>query len=111
MAAYTPTQLCPVTELTTTAAVLYTVPAATTTIIKQVLVSNVSGIDARATVHLVPSGGSPVAENKAFGEILVPANTTQLVDGSIVIPTGATVQALANVSDAINIHVSGVEIA
>jgi hypothetical protein len=111
MAAYTPTQLCPTTELTTSAVILYTVPAATSTIIKQVLISNVSGIDARATIHLVPSGGTPVPENKAFGEILVPANTTQLVDGSIVIPTGATVQGLANISDAINVHISGVEVA
>lgn len=111
MPAYTPKQLAPVTELTTTAASLYTVPASTTTIVKQILVANVGGIDARATIHIVPSGGTESDSTKAFGEILVPANTTQLVDGSIVVPTGAIIKALANVDNAINLHISGVEIA
>lgn len=111
MPAYTPKQLAAVTRLTTTAATLYTVPASTTTLVKQILIANTSGIDARATIHIVPSGGTALATNKAFGEILVPANTTQLVDGSIVVPTGATLQCLANIADAISLHISGVEIA
>lgn len=111
MPAYTPKELTPVTALTTTAATVYTVPASTTTLIKQILVSNVGGIDARATIHIVPNGGSVSNANKAFGEILVNANTTQVVDGSIVVPAGATIRALANVNSAINLHISGVEIA
>jgi hypothetical protein len=110
MPAYLPKELTPVTELTTSAATLYTAPASTTALVKQIVIANVSGLDARATLHIVPSGGSVAAENKIFGEVLIPANTTQLIDGSMIVPTGATIRGLANIADAINVHVSGVEI-
>ena len=109
MATYTPKQLCASSQLGTTVSTYYTVPASTTAIIKQILLSNVTSTDATATIHFVPSAGSASASNKTFGEIVVTANTTQVIDLSSVLPTGATIQALAGTSTAINIHISGVE--
>lgn len=107
--ALTPKQLCAVTQLGTTISTVYTVPSATTTIVKQILVANVTSTAATATIHFVPSAGSASASNKVFGEITISANSTQVIDLSTVLPTGATVQALAGSATSINIHISGVE--
>lgn len=109
MATYTPKQLTAVTQLGTTISTVYTVPSSTTTIIKQILLANVTSSAATATIHFVPSAASASASNKIFGEITISANSTQLIDMSAVLPTGATIQALAGTATTVNIHVSGVE--
>lgn len=110
MPTYTTKELEPATGLTTTAASLYVAPASTTTLVKTILLANYTAVDARATIHVVPSAGSVAGANKVFGEVLVTANTTTTIDTAIVIPTGASIHALASANSAINIHISGVEI-
>lgn len=109
MAILTPKQLCQVTQLGTTISTIYTVPSATSTIVKQILIANVTSTAATATVHFVPSAGSASSSNKIFGEITISANSTQVIDLSTILPTGATIQALAGAANSINIHASGVE--
>lgn len=110
MPTYTTKQLTAATTLTTSVASLYTVPASTTTTVKTILLANYSATDARAVIHLVPSGGSASAANEVYGEVLVAANTTLQIDTAIVIPTGASIHGQASANSAINVHISGVEI-
>jgi hypothetical protein len=110
MATYTTKQLAAASTLTASAASLYAVPASTTTTVKTILLANYSASDARATIHIVPSGGSAGASNKVYGEVLVSANTTLQIDTAIVLPTGAAIHGLASTTSAINVHISGVEI-
>lgn len=110
MATYTSKELAPVTGLTASAATLYTVPSATTTTVKTILLSNYTSTDRNVTLHLVPSGGSVAAGNKILGEVNVPANTTTTIDTAIMMPTGAFLSGLASATTSINVHISGVEI-
>jgi tryptophan synthase beta subunit len=111
MATYTTKELKEVTGLTTTAESLYAAPASTTTLVKTILLANYTATDRLATIHVVPSAGSVSGANKVLGEVLVAANTTTTIDTAIVIPTGASIHGLASANSAINIHISGVEIA
>ena len=110
MATYTTKQLAAAATLTTSAASLYAVPGSTTTTVKTILLANYSAVDARATLHIVPSAGSASASNKVYGEVLVSANTTLQLDTAIVLPTGASIHGLASATSSINVHISGVEI-
>lgn len=110
MSIYTPKQLCATSQLTTSATTYYTVPASTTAIIKQILLSNATSTDASATVHFVPSAGSASTSNKTFAEVVISANTTQVIDLSSVLPTGSTIRLLSGTASAINVHISGVEV-
>ena len=110
MATYTTKELKASATLTASAASLYTVPASTTTTVKTILLANYSAVDARATIHIVPSAGAASAANKVYGEVLVSANTTLQIDTAIVIPTGASIHGLASATSSINVHISGVEI-
>lgn len=109
MSIYTPKQFCDSRQLTTSASAYYTVPSATTSIVKQILLSNVTASDATATIHFIPDAGSLLPTNKVFGEITISANSTQVIDLSSVLPTGSQISALSGTASAINIHISGVE--
>lgn len=110
MSIYTPTQFCDSRQLSTSASTYYTVPSSTTSIVKQILLANITSSDATATIHFIPDGGSLSSTNKIFGEITISANTTQVVDLSSVISNGVRIQALSGTASAINIHISGVEV-
>jgi hypothetical protein len=93
-----------------TASALYVVPASTTSIIKQILISNTTGADLDATLYFVPNGGSPSSSNKIFPEIIVSANNTLSIEIKSVLPTGSSIHGLASASVSLNIHISGVEV-
>lgn len=109
MSIYTPKQFCESRQLSTSASTYYTVPSLTTSIIKQILLANITSSDATATIHFVLDGDSLLPTNKIFGEITISANTTQVIDLSSVLPVGTQIRALSGTASAINIHISGVE--
>lgn len=111
MATYTTKELKAVTQLTATAATLYTAPASTTTTIKTIVISNVTASAATVTLYVVPSAGTAGATNAIMLGVPIAANTITTIDTAIVIPTGAFVSALASATGTINVHLSGIEIA
>jgi hypothetical protein len=111
MATYTTKQLAAVTQLTTSAATLYTVPTSTTTTVKTVAIANVTAVDANVTFYLVPSAGTAGATNAILSGVNIPANTTTIIDTAWVIPASAFIQAKASTGSALNVHISGIEIA
>lgn len=99
-------------QLTTSAATYYTAPTATTTIIQAVVLTNTTAGAVTATVHLVASGGSASASNTVLSARSLSAGETYIVPGcsGMVLPTGATLQALASANTSISILASGTEV-
>lgn len=87
--------------LTTT---LYTVPAATTAIVKEVLIANT---DSAARTVTIRAGGSGVA-NTLIPTVSVPANTSVVFSLSTVLPTGTVISGGASVGSVVGVTISGV---
>lgn len=90
-------------QATTSAVAIYTVPVGTTTIVKYISLANIVSTD--ITVDLIINGryvlkGYPIVGNGAYRE-----------DCTIVIPAGATIQVLSNTATALDVNISGVEVA
>lgn len=111
MATYTPKRLTNPTVLTTSYVSQYTVPSATTTIVKQLIIANPTGTAATASVSIVPSAGSASTSNNVIGGLTVSANSTLVFDLSQVLATGDSIWALASAGTTLNIVISGVEVA
>lgn len=89
---------------------LYTVPASTSTIIKNIFLCNTTGTDANVTLYFVPSGGTAGNTNKVISSYTVSANDSVVIDLSSVLETGDTVQGVQGTSGAITAYISGVEV-
>jgi hypothetical protein len=84
------------------ATTLYTVPAATTAIVKNVIISNKTATAATITAS--------VSGITILGGVSVDANSTITLDLSTVIQTGEVVAAAGGTAGALSVYVSGVEI-
>jgi len=89
---------------------LYTVPASTNTVIKQILISNTTATDLTASLYFVKDGQSPSLSNLMFPEIIIQANNVVSVEISSVLPIASSIHGKASASASINIHISGVEV-
>lgn len=85
-----------------TSATLYTVPAATTTVVTNIVVTNTSGINGTFNISLA---GIPIATTVTVG-----AFDSTVLDIKQVINAAETITGLASATS-INFHISGVEIA
>lgn len=109
MAVYTPKKMY-VGQPGTSAGTLYTTPASTTAIVKNILMCNTTASDATVTISFVASGGSANASNRIFSTYTISANKTDTLDCSAVLSTGDFISALQGTSSAITLHISGVEV-
>ena len=99
------TRLISPTTLTTSASsALYTVPTGYSAIIKQLVVTNITGTAATFTFYI----GAASAGNALFSGTSVAANDTVIINLSQVLTTGEVLRALASVGSALNLTVSGV---
>jgi hypothetical protein len=99
------TRLISPTTLTTSAAsALYTVPTGYSAIIKQLVVTNITGTAATFTFYI----GAASAGNALFSGTSVAANDTVIINLSQVLTTGEVLRALASTDSALNLTVSGV---
>lgn len=85
--------------LSTTETTLFTVPAAQTAVVTELVLTNGT---ASARVVNVKLNNVLVA-----GNLTVPANTVQIITLHQVLPTGQTIRASASVAD-VTCHISGV---
>ena len=108
--AYTPTVLYPSGTPADTGTTLYTVPAATSAIVKNIVMTNTTGNEAVVHLHVVPSGGSAQTSNKILSNYPVPANGVAVLDCSIVMPTDSFLYAQNVTVNAVVLTISGVEI-
>jgi ATP-dependent protease ClpP protease subunit len=96
--------------LTNSAADLYTVPVATSAVLKEITLVNYTAGAVTATLHLVPSGGSVADGNKIFDAVSLNAHETKTFPLSQGMSTGDKLSGLASAGTAINIFMSGFEI-
>lgn len=97
---------------------LYTVPASTTTHLKQIVLTNRTNAAASITLNLVDSAGSASADNEYLSTFYVPAYSSSdpgrntivlsLID---IMQAGDTIQGLQGTSGAIVARIVGVEVA
>ena len=86
---------------TTGSSTLYTTPAATTTLVNNILVTNTASTSA---THTLTMGGSSIATT-----VSVPANDTAVLDIKQVLNATQTITGLASATSVI-FHISGIEI-
>lgn len=86
---------------TTGSSTLYTTPAATTTLVNNILVANTASTAATYTINM---GGLSIGTT-----VSVPANDTAVLDIKQVLTAGQTITGLASATSVI-FHISGLEI-
>jgi len=90
---------------------IYTVPASTVGIVKDIHICNNSTTDCYVTLWLVPNGASKTNENIFFYQWEVPAKDFIHWTGYQILETpGDTIQALSETTDQITLTISGAEI-
>lgn len=96
-------------QLTATAATYYTVPANTLTTISACSITNTTATAQKATLHLVPAGGTAGPANCVCSGRVVAPGETYNVGGAIgqTMEPGATVQALSDAAAALALVASG----
>lgn len=82
--------------MTTSPTVLYTVPAATRTFVKDMDIANTTGATLQAYVYLVPSGGSASPSTMLIPGIFVPGNSILQWTGTEILNTGDAIQVQAS---------------
>ena len=97
-------------QLTTSAVTYYTAPASTRTIVKQIILTNVTATNATVSISMVNSGGSAGTTNRIVEQLTVPAYGVVTIDVSQVLETGDFISALASAATTVNIRISGVEV-
>lgn len=110
----------PVALLTTTNATTlpaegsytYQVPVSTTTIVKQILLTNVSSDPRSITMWLKPSAtayASVGLGNIIYYDLLISPNNTLALNLSLVLDAGDRLYARASAASSVNITISGIE--
>jgi hypothetical protein len=90
--------------LTNSSVTLYTVPAATTLIIRNIIIANTSA--GAVTVRL--SIGADAAGTRILPDVSIPANSVFDWSGFLVLATGQTLRGQAGTTNLLAITVSGV---
>jgi hypothetical protein len=109
MSTYAPKRLCQ-TQPTASYTTAYTVPASTTTIVKDVIICNPTTAAATLDLALVASGGTAGVSNVAFSGLSVAASETKHYSMSSAMAAGGTIQPKASVSATLTLTISGVEV-
>ena|SRR3990167_11045543 len=102
----TATRLAGPTQLGTGAATVYTVPGATTAIIRSLLVCNTTANQVKFTVSI----GADAAGTRVFFERAIAPRETFEYHGFIVLTAAGTLQAYADTASAATLTVSGVQV-
>lgn len=108
--AYTPSLLYPTSCPAAAGSTLYTAPAGNSVIIKNVVLTNTTALEAAVNISIVPNGGNATTSNRILSGFLIPAHGVSTLDLSIVMPTGAFIYASNVTENAVTVTISGVEI-
>lgn len=106
----TPKRLIAGSALTGSLATYYTTPAATTTIVKEIVLCNTDTAARTVDLHVIPSAGSGAVANQILQDLALQAGETKIFSLSQVLPAGTFIQALASTAAVVSINASGVEI-
>mgnify|MGYP000243344137 CR=1 FL=1 len=93
------------TFLGTSAATVYTVPALTTAVMRDVCVCNETGSAATFTLSI----GSDAGGTRLYKSVNIPANSTFQRTGNIPLATGEFLQAYSNSGTTLTLTIGGIE--
>jgi hypothetical protein len=93
-------------QLATTATTVYTVPAATTTILRYIRIVNTSGTDRAVTLSI----GTDAAATRIFAGMTVPASGAVDWSGFIPLAAAEIIQGFAAAASALTATIAGVEV-
>ena len=91
-----PTQQLAGGAATTSASVLFTASSGARAHLNTINICNTAATSATFSVFIVSSNGTAGTGNAIFYNCPIPANTTTLWTGTLIVPAGGTVQALAS---------------
>ena len=93
----------------TSEATIYTVPDATLTIVKNVLIANTAGEVVSAAMSIVPIGGVAGVGNRIVPSVAIPGNAVVSLDLTQIMSGGDKLTAVASKAGAVAITASGLE--
>ncbi len=106
--AYKTKAMCQDTYLQVATAVLYTVPAGTRSIVKEIILCNTHTVAITVTMNYLKSGGT-LAKGTILSAVSLAAGETKQLSLSSVLDVGDAVKGLASVADKITVSISGIE--
>lgn len=110
MAVYTPKRLDQ-RQAATTDTTHYTVPGATSCIVKEIVFCNTTGGAIAVWISLVASGGTVGDSNRVISNEVIQANTTTSFTFAQVLATGGFISCKAGAATSVTVTISGVEFA
>lgn len=108
MAVYTPVQFAQSNVASLAETTIYTVPGATSAIVKQFILANVTALAATFSISLVPSGGAAGDGNRILKNLSLPATSITILDLMEVMDTGDFISTQQGTASSITCTVSGV---
>ena len=96
--------------VTTSVDTLYTVPASTTAIVKDIQVCNTSATSATITIWIDPNGTSATDAEAILSNWNVPANDFVHWSGFIVMSAASTIKATAGTTNVLAVSINGATI-
>lgn len=93
------------TQLTNSASTVYTTPALTTAVVRDITVANTTA----GAVTFTLSVGADAAGTRLYSAVSIPANSTFQRTGNIVLAAGETLQAYASANSSLTLTINGVE--
>ncbi|CAB4128639.1 hypothetical protein UFOVP225_50 [uncultured Caudovirales phage] len=110
MATYTPVRLAGPAQLSTSATAIYTAPASTTTVIKQIIINNTSASAVAVSAYVLPVSATASAANAIISSLTVAPNSQLIWAADIPITAGEKLSMLAATGSVMTYVVSGIEI-
>lgn len=92
---------------TTSNGTLYTVPGNTTTIVKNIILTNTAANEVTVNLYFVPNGSSSTSSNQILSSVSISSNTTTVIDMAGVLEEGDKISAD---STGASIYISGLEV-
>jgi hypothetical protein len=106
--AYQTKAMCQDTYLQAATAVLYTVPAATRSIVKEIILCNTDTNAIAVTMNYLKDGGT-LAKGTILSAVSFAAGETKILSLSSVLNAGDAVKGLAGTADKVTVSISGIE--
>jgi hypothetical protein len=109
MATYAPKKIGQAYPVDTNELTVYTVPGAVVTLVKQIIVANVTTAPVTASISFVPAAGSAGDSNRISKDISLVGNQVVVYDLSQVLNTGDFITVKASAGNSVVFTISGVE--
>ncbi len=103
-------QLAQSNVASTTETTVYTVPGSTTTLVKQIVVANVTSSAATLSISIIASGGTAGDTNRIAKDVSMAANSLTAIDLNQVMAAAGFISLKQGTASACTTTISGVEI-